>query len=355
MRRSRLDYDGAARIGAWQASIAGRNDSDIAPVQQRASWTGTGLIVRAGDLAAWSEAPLLEGGSRRSGEGHFLRRIGSGNAVAGIDAAAVDPDLLPWPVSIRSRMAASPRGTTRSSVLASFGVFRAGLASSSGQALRPSGGLHIESGSSRLEADILADRSSRGFVASATSSSEDTRHDIELRHVDHGLAHDGLPVGWAGATHAQAESRWSGESSSMGLSGVVDDDSCGCRTTRFLGDLSREHMGFEARLRGRWDPSPSRDMFRLTPGVSRASGLIRPWTEIVWTIGRPFSHSLGARWVGRELRADVSATRRNGSEWNWRIASSLGKERAKGGSRLEIVLSGAEQVQQGGGSWTSSW
>lgn len=355
MERTSFDYDASGRIDSWQATVSGRDDSGIAPTKQRASWSEYGASVQVGDLVPWNDAPLLEGGSRRSGDGHPLRRLGSGNAVAGVDADVVDEGLASWPVGVRSRVSSSPDGSTRSSMLATLGAFRAGVTTKEGSALLGSAGLVLDNGESRLDASLVADRNRRGFHLEARSNGDVSRHGIQIRHVDAELVHDGLPNGWSGAMSAIAESRWILGSSSLGASGTVEEDSSGIRRTRLLGDCSDVRFGFEQRLRYRWSDGPAGKTLRLTPGISRASGAMRPWVETPWTRGEGFAASVGARWIGKDLHAAVSATRDVEGLWGWRIATSLGTTRRGGSSRLEIALSGDQVAQQGGGSWTTSW
>lgn len=355
MDRTRFDYDASGRVDSWQATVSGRDDSGVAPTRQRASWTRYGTSVQVGDLVPWNDAPLLEGGARRSGDGHPLRHLGSGNAVAGIDADVVDEWLAPWPVGVRSRVSSSPEGSTRSSVMASLGPFRSGVTTKEGSALLGSAGLVLDNGGSRLDASLIADRNRRGFFLEAGSNGEASRHRIEIRHVDADLVHDGLPSGWSGAMGATAESRWIFESTSLGASGIVEEDSSGIRRTRLLGDVSDSRFGFDERLRYRWLDGPSGRSLRVTPGLSRASGALRPWVEAPWTRGEGVAPSMGVRWIGRDLQAEASATRDVDGIWRWRVASSLGRTRRGGASRLEIALSGDHVAQQGGGSWSTSW
>jgi len=192
-----------------------------------------------------------------------------------------------------------------------------------------------------------------GAISAAAGSA---KHAIEIRKVDRGVDHDGLPTGWSGATHAQARSSWRGEESSASVSGDVGEDSLGRRRTRAFGELSREWRGIEARLRTRWTRSPTSESYRATPGLAGSLGNFRPWCELAIPSDGNAVPSFGAAWKGRDLRLDASASRLDEGAWSWRVASSLGRERSFGGSRLEIGLSGGEaSVERGEGSWVTSW
>ena len=356
MRRTRTSYDASGRVGAWQATLAGRDDSGWSPVRQRVSWTESDMGVQMGDLAPWSDEPLVEGASRRSGTGHPLGSLGSGNGVSGIDAHVTDHETLPWSVSVRSRVAASTLGRGRASTLFGAGPFRAGVAASQGRPALAIGGIGVDAEDAHLDASMIAGDAGWGMHGAISAHAGSAKHSIEVRKVDRGLDHDGLPKGWSGATHAQARSLWRGDESSASVSGDVGEDSSGRRRTRAFGELSHDWRGVEARLRTRWTRSPTSESYRATPGLARSLGHFRPWFEVAIPSEGSAVPSLGAAWRGRDLRADASVSRMDDDSWSWRVSSSLGRERSFGSSRLEIGLSGGESsVERGEGSWVASW
>lgn len=284
-----------------------------------------------------------------------MRWIGSGQGVSGVDAQARDAQFLPWAIEVRSRNAVSTRDRSRSSLLLGGGPLRGGIGVSSSGPRLGYAGLRLADADAALDASLVVNRSSRGFLIASETATDATRHQLSIRQVDRELDHDGLPVGWAGSSQARCESRWRSSSSSAGIAGEFAYDAGAERSTRLLGDISHGRCGLDGRMRARWVFRDDEDILRLTPGLARSSGRLRPWFELPWTRGRGFAPSLGLRWRGRDLHTDVAATRSVEDRWSWRASSSLGRERTRGGSRLEIAIGGERDIEKGEGSWVTSW
>lgn len=353
--RSVQAYDASVREGAWQVSAAGRDDSGPAPVRQRVTWTPGDLRVAVGDLPPWTDAPLLEGGTRRSGTSHVLGRLGSGRAPAGVEAVARTEEVAPFPVAIRTRTVAGSRSGARTSLLAEAGALRLGAAKASGEAPLPVGGLAWNTGNARLRTD-LAGRPDR--IAAAA--------DLELRHarfeqtlslsrVDRGFRHEGLESDAPGSTHAQATARWDGSLVAVGLQGRIARDSANLQRWTLLGQGSARVGAVRLRLRTRRTRSPTSASDRVTPGAEWTTGPFRSWTEASWTGGTGMEPAFGCSWRGRELHLDGSSIRRVDGGWDWKVASSLGWERSSRGTRVELECGRTGDVPRGGGSWIVRW
>lgn len=353
-RRSRPEYDLSGRFGPVRGVLAGRADSGWSPILQRADWRDDGAAFEIGDLVPWNSDPLLEGASRPSGSGHPLRRLGSGNAAAGLDADVADQGVLPRGCGIRTRISASPSGKSRSSALARLGPARVGATVAEEGARLGYGGIRLATGDATIDGAALTDGFAFGFAVDGALAAGAGRHELSIRHVDRALSHDGMRPGWSGATSARIQSRWRTRTRSAGIGVDAGTDSAAKTTTRLLCDASQELLGLEGRVRARWSRRDETRELRIVPGLTGRVGEVRPWVEAPWTEGRGFDASFGARWSGPDVELDASATRGSGG-WRWRVSSGLGAVRHGGGSRLSIAVGGAEGIEKGEGRWVTSW
>jgi len=353
--RSLQAYDAAVREGPWRISLAGRDDSGFAPVRQRVSWEVSGLRLTAGDLAPWSDAPLLEGSSEASRANHRLARLGSGHAPSGIDSRATSPDDAPVPVALRSRFVAGPASGSRSSLLLELGDLRLGASKSSSGPLLPLAGLDSRGEGARFAAARAGGPDAGAGSANLELRAGPVRQNLSITKIDRDFRHDGLPRGWRGSTGVQADARWAEERTEAGLGGEVREDSSAVRTWNVLGQGSLRAADIRWRVRARWSRSRVGETTRTLGGAGWERGVVRPWFELGWTLRSNPEPAFGVWWNGRDLQVSASAIRRTSEEWEWKAASSLGLERSDRGSRVELECAQTGGATRGGGSWLVRW
>lgn len=348
-------YDAALREGSLQISVAGRDDSGLAPVRQRLAWCPGDLRLVVGDLPSWPDAPLLEGGSVRSGAVHPLGRLGSGQAPAGIEARTQTESVAPFPVALRTRTVAGARSGTRTSVLAELGVVRLGAAKNPESSPTPLAGLAWKSDEVFLRADLAGRIDQAAALADLEVRQGRFRQSISLRGAHRGFRHEGLEADVPGSARAQASASWNGAPVTLGMQVQISQDSADLRRWSLLGQTSTRLGNVRMRLRSRLSHAATSQSHRITPGAEWTSGRLRPWAEASWTNGIDVEPALGCSWKSRDLHLDGSSIRRTDGQWEWKVSSSLGLERSSRGSRVEIECAQAGGTPRGGGSWIVSW
>lgn len=348
-------YDAAWREGALQLSLAGRDDSGLAPVRQRLAWSPGELRLLVGDLPSWSDAPLLEGGSVRSGAEHPLGRLGSGHAPAGLEARAQTESVAPFPVALRTRTVAGARSGTRTSILAELGAARLGATKNPESSPTPLAGLAWKTDEVFLRADLAGNHDHAAAMADLELRQGRLRQTLSLSKIDRGFRHEGLETSSPGSTQAHASAAWNGSRLAVGIQGRISQDSANLRRWSLLGQSSTRLGGARVRLRGRLTHATTTQSHRITPGAEWASGPLRPWAEASWTSGTDVEPALGCSWKGRDLHLDGSSIRRTDGQWEWKVSSSLGLERSSRGSRVEIECAQTGETPRGGGSWIVRW
>lgn len=353
--RSVQTYDAALREGAWQVSLAGRDDSGLAPVRQRVAWAPGDLRLVVGDLPSWTDAPLLEGGTRRSGTAHVLGRLGSGHAPAGVEARARTEDVAPFPVAFRTRTVAGACAGLRTSLLAEAGALRLGTTKTSGETPLPVGGLAWNTDEANLRADLAGIPDQVAATADLELRHERFRQTLSLARIDRGFRHEGLGPDAPGSTRAQAAASWDGSRVAVGLQARIARDSANLQRWTLLGQGSARMGSVRLRLRTRRTRTPTSGSDRITPGAEWNTGPFRPWSEVSWTSGTGVEPAFGFLWKGRDLHLYGSSIRRSDGGWDWKVTSSLGWERSSRGSRVELECARSGGAPRGGGSWIVRW
>ena len=348
-------YDAALREGTLQISLAGRDDSGLAPVRQRLAWCPGDLRLVVGDLPSWPDAPLLEGGNLRSGADHPLGRLGSGHAPAGIEAQARTESVAPFPVALRTRTVAGARSGTRTSILAELGVARLGATKNPESSPMPLAGLAWKTDEVFLRADLAGDLVHAATLADLEVRQGRFQQTLSLSRVDRGFRHEGLEASAPGSTRAHASAAWHGSLVAVGIQARISQDSANIRRWSLLGQSSTRLGGARLRLRNRLTNAATSQSHRITPGAEWTSGRLRPWVEASWTNGTDGEPALGCSWKGRDLHLDASSIRRTDGRWEWKVSSSLGLEQSSRGFRVEIECAQIGESPRGGGSWIVRW
>jgi len=348
------DLDASLRRDGWEASVAGRCDSHCVATRRRLSWHDDDSRLEAGDLAPWSDEPLLEGSTPRQTRRGPFSRLGSANRVAGFDAEVHDGELLPWSVGVHSRVSSSTAGGVRSSMLAGAGVFRLGLASSSDPAARPLGlgGIVLDEERLQLQASHLGPFGNGAWRIALRTRTLALHQEWEILHGPTGDLHDRLPAGMAGSTQAAFRMRWSEGASKASVEGRARSDSTSRQDLLLLGAFSRDAAGWTGRLRSRWTRSGETDRIALTPGIARSRGEFRPWVEATWSDAATPRSSVGIRWIRGTWNLDASTTRRSAGRWDWKVASALA---TRSGMGMDVSIDERDDALAGGGAWTANF
>ncbi|MEN9306981.1 MAG: hypothetical protein RL173_913 [Fibrobacterota bacterium] len=236
----------ASRDGTVRRALSVRNrdlsgitaefqHSDPGGLRRRSlEWKREGFALRAGDLSAWSDHPLLEGSTRRSGfrdtalDGQIL--YGSGTKANGVDLDASWEGLR---AVARRSWERDARGDLRGSGTALIQVdgfclgLRASDSSTTAGATRVLvAGAQAEFGHVEFAWMDREHGSARAaFEASAKAKIDESRWHAKVRVVPTGFGHDGLAAGWSGTSAAQlrGERRFSSKATlGMQLDGLRD-------------------------------------------------------------------------------------------------------------------------------------
>lgn len=253
----------SARQSATQGISWEVQHADPGGLRRRAiSWRGDFVGVAIGDLAPWSDHPLLEGTSVVTGprDTALERQIlyGSGTHPNGLDLNA----KWRWVrVQARQRIERADMGAVRlsSAVVTELGPVSLGLRladSSAGTPVTRVASFGLQGFGMRGEAawlDPYGPRSATAFQGQGRFASDLSRLDIQFRHLEAGFSHDGLSKRWSTGT-AAAIGLQRDIASDVGLTLQLDGarDSLGKVGARTRSMLHLEHSLFDWIMAGTW-------------------------------------------------------------------------------------------------------
>lgn len=321
------------------------------------------IRLRAGDLEAWSDDPLVEGNSRGTGA-PALDEASSIAFGSGLRANGLEGSSRLDGIEVRSRW---QEDRTRDG------------------GTRGSGAVHLEVGdwtaSVRSQTDgarAFSSGWSRGPVRAWAATTDNFRSAVLLRAdsgrsgsglsgsarwISGGFRHDGLPPGWTGSAAADLAGRLAFDervATSLRIQ-VVSDSSDRIRSRATSGSRVGFSSGIDLGLVGACTLDTARVWSSARIRIGRSKGAVRPWIEHSWNdSGSTQSHAsaLGFAWSSR------SRTLRGRVDRDWRssktsalvsqeVAADL--QRYRLGLRLEVGQNLVTQAVRGQGTVSCDW